>query len=493
MRWLGHPSSARQRCHGCRLPAPPEEVALRQVDGADEAVHRRVAAAEAEQPGRLLGHVHVNDDLGLVRPRLRRDVHLLEVSEVHELLACPLLLLQGVQVTLVQRDLTPQDLVLAADVAGNVDPLDVDLRPLGDLEGDVEDVLAGHRFRLRRHFVRGSADRAVESLDGLDAVADGRPVEDVTGLEADLPHDLLLWQERQAGRPHLADTELGPLDHGERDRHQRPLAVHLDVRRLDAGLDVAVIVVEQDDPLDVLVESLPLDLTAEDEVLPLARREVVLDERLAEPRVALDDDLVDLDLPPLGDAEHHAHVAVGELLDVRGDLHLEVALVLVEVAQLPDRALDVHRVVDPPQLEIDLFLEVLRLQLLVAREAHVTHERPLLYDEGDLDAALEVLDPHLHVIEESKAEDRADVLRQEVRVEGGADGALHAAEDDGVLDAPGAFDRELLDDDGGLSRCWPLGSRELGEGEDDHHDDDNGETDSTRCRHRALRSVRTAS
>ena len=227
--------------------------------------------------------------------------------------------------------------------------------------------------------------------------------------------------------------------------------------------------------------------------MPLARREVVLDELLAEPRVALDDDRVDLDLPPLGDAEHHTHVGVGELLDVRGDLDLEVALVLVELAQLLDRALDVHRVVDPPQLEIDLFLEVLRLQLLVARETHVAHERPLRHDEGHLDAALEVLDPHVHVIEEPEAEDRADVLREEVRVEGGTDGALHAAEDDGVLDAPGAFDRELLDDDGRLSPRRSLGSRELGEGEDDHHGDDNGETDSTRCRHRDLRSVRTAS
>src|SRR3990170_476610 len=58
-----------------RLPAAAEEVALRQVDRADEAVHRRVAAADAEEAGRLLGHLDVDDDLRLVGPGLRRQVH----------------------------------------------------------------------------------------------------------------------------------------------------------------------------------------------------------------------------------------------------------------------------------------------------------------------------------------------------------------------------------------------------------------------------------
>src|SRR6059058_1474120 len=140
-------------------------------------------------------------------------------------------------------------------------------------------------------------------------------------------------------------TLLRPLDDREGDRHARFLAVHRHIGRLDSGLDVAVVVIELDDPLDVLLEPLALNLAPENEVLPLLRRERRLELTVREPLVAREPDPVDLDLAPLDDVEHHAHVAVGELLDIRCQLDLEVPLVLVEVPELLDGALDVHRVV----------------------------------------------------------------------------------------------------------------------------------------------------
>ena len=53
------------------LPALAEEVALREVESAEDAVLRAVAAADREEAGGLLGHVDVDDDLVLGRARER--------------------------------------------------------------------------------------------------------------------------------------------------------------------------------------------------------------------------------------------------------------------------------------------------------------------------------------------------------------------------------------------------------------------------------------
>src|SRR5947208_988833 len=441
--------AATGQTHG-DLPATPEEVTLREVDGADEAVHRREAAAEAEDARRALGDLDVDDDLRLVRPWLGGDLDFFEVAEVHELLAGPVLLLQRVEVPLVERDLAAEDLVLAADVAADVDTLDEHLGPLGDVERDVDDVLAGDLLRLGDDVHRCAADGAVEVLDAPEALAQLRPREHVPGLHLQLAPDLLLGEERDPVELDLADLELRSLDDREGDRHARLLTVHGHIGGLDAGLDVAVVVVELNDSLDVLVESLALHLAAEDEVLSLSGRERVLELALREPLVGLEEDPVDLDLTTLDDAEHHANVTVGKLLDVRRHLDLEIPLVLVEVPELLDGALDVYRVVDAAQLDIDLVLELRGLHGLVPGEVDVPDERPFVDDERHLHPALEVLDPHLHVVEEAQAEDRPDVLGEEGRVEGRADGGLDPAEHDGLLDPPRALDRDLLDDDRAL-------------------------------------------
>ena len=76
----------------------------------------------------------------------------------------------------------------------------------------------------------------------------------------------------------------------------------------------------------------------------------------------------------------------------------------------------------------------------MAGEVDVAHEWALGHHERDLHAALEILDPHLDVVEEAQAEDGLDVLREEGGVEGGADRALDPAEDHGFLHAPVALD-----------------------------------------------------
>src|SRR6266508_893979 len=437
-----------------------------------------MAAADAEEPRGSLDHVDVHDDLGLVRAGLRRDRHALEKAQVDELLPGPLPFLQRVEVPFAQRELAAQDLVLAPHVAADIDPLDVHLRPFRNFEGQVDLVGRSQLIALRIHVGRGAADRAVEIQNPLDTVADLHHRKDVAGLEFDLPEDLALRQERHARDLHRPDRELGTLQDDDRDRHARPLAIDCGVGRFHPSLDVAVVVVRGDDTVDVRVEALALYLAAQDEVLPFLRLHRVFKLVVRQSLVPAEHDCVDGHLAPLDDAEDQAHITVAELLDVRGDLNLEVSLVLVVVAELLHGALYVDGVVDATQFDVDLLLQRLPVRLLVTDEVDVAHERTLGHHEHDLHSALEVFDSQLDVVEEPEAEDGADVLGEEGRVERRADGALDAAEDHGVVDSPAALDLDVLDDDGGgLGRLRP---RRRGGEKACREDDDNGETHSSR-------------
>ena len=464
-----------------RLVALAQEVALGEVDGAHEAVGRGVAAADREDAGRLLGDLDVDDDLGLVGSGAGGDVDHVEVAEVDESLPGPRQLLQREQVTLDHGDLAPQDLVLGAHVAADVDALHVHDRPLDDLEHDVD-------LRLRRHLIgargdvgRGPADRAVEVGDAVDALAERRAGEDVPLLELELPAHLALGQQGHPGDADQVDVVLGTLHHPDHDRHPRPLPVHGDVVRFDPGLDEAVVVVEGQDAIDVLFELLALHGAPQDEVLALLDHHGLLDVAGRQSRVALDDDPIDGHAAALVDDEGDPHVAVRELLDLGGDLRLEVALFLVVLAELLASPLDVDGVIDAAELEVDLLQQGVGADLLVAGEVDVADERALGDHEHDPHPALEVLDPHAHVVEESEPEDPAKILAEEGGVEGAAELRLHPTQDHRLLDATVTLDREFFDEDGrGLLRARLQGQGEQDEGAE------NGEGCSPPGRHRAL-------
>src|SRR6266850_919153 len=132
---LGARAAAQAEEH---LPAPAEEIVLGEVEGAEGAVLGAVAAADGEEAGGLLRHLDVDDDLVLGGTRRRPRLHLLEVVQVAQLLLGPGELLGGEQVPLVHGDLAAQDLLLAPGIARDIDALDEDLGPFGDLEGDVD-------------------------------------------------------------------------------------------------------------------------------------------------------------------------------------------------------------------------------------------------------------------------------------------------------------------------------------------------------------------
>src|SRR5712692_8071700 len=444
------------------FPALAEEVALGQVDGAQRAVLGAEAAADGEEPRRLLSDVDVDDDLVLRRAGRGGRVDLVEVVQVREPLFRALHLRRREQLPFGHGDLTAQDLLFAPRVAADVDPLDEHFGTLGDLEGDVDleigQILSDVGVDVRRR----APDGPVHVGDALHGLAELRAREHVAGREKDPPFDFFERQHAVAGDVDPADVELRALDDDDLDGRPGVDPVDLDVGGLNPRLDVAVVVVELDDSLDVLVELLPLDGAAQDEEFPLLRQHDLLDLLGLEALRALDHDLFDGDLAPFGDAKGHGDVAVRQLLGVGRDSDLEIALFLVILLELLGRARDGDRVVDAAQLEVDLLLQGRGVELLVPGEEDVADERPLHHDEGQLDAALEVLDLQLHVVEEAQREDRPDVLGLAGGREGLSDLRADSAQNDGLLDPTIALNGEFLDEDLPLRRRRGLGETRAG-------------------------------
>ncbi len=280
--------------------------------------------------------------------------------------------------------------------------------------------------------------------------------EHVAWGELDAALDLLDGQDGRAGHVDAPDPELRALHDGDADDGFRPRPIDLDVGGLHARLDVAVVVVELHDALDVLIELLPLHRPGEDVVVPLLRGHDGLDVFGWEPVGPLDHDAVDGDLASLRDAERDRHVAIGQLLDVGGHRHLEVALLLVGLFELLRGPIDVDGIVDTAEPQVDLLGQRGRVELFVAAEDDVPHERPLDDDERDLDPAFKVLHLELHVVEEPEREDRPQILGEARRLKLCADLDAHTPENDGLLDAAIPLNHDVFDDDrrsSGWRRC----------------------------------------
>ncbi len=271
------------------LLAPAEEVPLAHVERGEEAVEAAVARADAEDAGRPFPHVDVHDDLVGRGSLLGVDVHLLEIAEVEQPLAAPHELLEREQLALGHAQLPPQNLLRALRVAGDVDPLDVDRPALDDRDAHVDLQVRQVVRRPGLDLGSGPAQLGVAIHDRADGVAQRPPVEDTALLEGHQLAKLLDREDLVARDRDGARVELRPLHHAHAECDLLPREVGHDLGGLHARLDVAVVGVELEDTVHVVVEHLALHgREGEDPVQSLLRRHRVLDlargERACSPR-----------------------------------------------------------------------------------------------------------------------------------------------------------------------------------------------------------------
>lgn len=162
-----------------------EEVALGQADVAERAVGGREAGTEGKLASRLLGHLHLDDDLVGGAAAGGPDVHRLEEAQVAYALLGAAQQGQIVGVALGEPELAANHLVQGTDIADDVDPLDIDPGPLVDLEDEVDQKLVRIQLGDRIHFGEGIAELAEPVGQRLDRLLDLGRVVDVARLRGD--------------------------------------------------------------------------------------------------------------------------------------------------------------------------------------------------------------------------------------------------------------------------------------------------------------------
>jgi hypothetical protein len=133
--------------------------------------------------------------------------------------------------------------------------------------------------------------------------------------------------------------------------------------------------------------------------------------------VADERDAANADLLVLLDMEAQEHFVALLRDDFALDLGEEVALLGVLIADLLHGASHRRLAQHGAGLDLDLFLEVVAVDVRVAVELDLRHGRSLAHDEAQHHAAVAALEVDLDVFEEAGCVELADVLRESGRRE----------------------------------------------------------------------------
>ena len=189
-----------------------------------------------------------------------------------------------------------------------------------------------------------------------------------------------------------------------------------------------------------------------------AREDLLVGER----RIADYVHLADLRAVSLDDIDRDAHFVVAEVFDVRRDFRAVLAAAVVLLGQRAGHVLE-HRAVERLALrEADVrerFLQVVVLDVLVARELELRDRRPLEHEYDERVAVLAKLD----VLKEAGLEERADRLARPLLIDAVADVYRQVVVDRAFGDPLRAFDAEVADDERIESRARREGRREARE------------------------------
>ena len=277
--------------------------------------------------------------------------------------------------------------------------------------------------------------------------------------------EVLLGHDHLADELHVGDRVALPFRHADRDENVALVRGDRDLDVVPAEVREAAVHVERLEFLQVALERLlRVTVVLLDEREPVAGVQLEAREDLlvGERRIADDVHLADLRAVSLDDIDRDAHFVVAEVFDVRRDFRAVLAAAVVLLGQRAGHVLE-HRAVERLALrEADVrerFLQVVVLDVLVARELELRDRRPLEHEYDERVAVLAKLD----VLKEAGLEERADRLARPLLIDAVADVYRQIVVDRAFGDPLRAFDAEVADDERIESRARREGRREARE------------------------------
>ena len=454
-----------------QILALAEQVALMDADIGERTVRGRIADADLELAGRLLLDIGMDDRLvGRAAGRIG-DIDLLEEAEIVDALLGAVELRRVERIAFDQAELAADDAVLRAEVAGDVDALDINLRTFLHVIGDVDRMGVGVALDRRIDLHEGIAAIAERVADGADRAVDQIGVVPIAlaRREQRLQHFRVDVFQR-VGQVDLAEMVARAFLDGEGDEEARAIGRQLGDRRDDAEIGIALRQIEFAQQLAVIRQAIRIvGVVAREEAPParLLRRDDVAQRRFAELVVAEEGDAADAGRWPFVDLEDEVDAVLRQLDHFRLHRRGEVAGAAIELENADDVSLHLFPREDETRTELDLAVEVVVRELRIALELDAVDDRVLDHvDDQRIALAL-----HAHVGEQAggiKSLQRSIELRRVVDLAGlnlevGADGV--------GIDALRAVDANLADDIAGRSLRNHV-DRGHGRGQRDQADDE---------------------
>ncbi len=431
--------------------AVPEQVVLRQLRLAEEALAAGEAEADLEGAGQLLLDRHLEDHLVVARSAPAVDLDVVEEPQRRHALLGDAHGRAVVEIPLVDAHLAADDLVARLVVADQLDLLDGDQVALLEHVGQIDGLLLRVDGRVGGDVGVGIALVLVDVEQPLHVGLQARLGEALPWAGDDEREQLLARHQQIPGHVDLADVVGLALVDGHGDVDEPLVGRQLDGRLAELHVDVADVEVHPlEDDLVALEGLLAVGAGAGEEAEEGAlggehgRLELFGGEGL----VADEADLPHGHLGVLVDDEDDVDLVVGQRADGRRDLGEEVALLDVLLLHLLGRLAHRLHVEDLELLDLDGVLEVVLGQLFVALELDLADGGLLVDDDGQRVAGerrRRMRDVELDVAEVAHlphGEEGVLQLRLVVRVAGleGEDGL------DGVgLHATVALDLDLRD------------------------------------------------
>src|SRR6185312_3872915 len=349
-----------------------------------------------------------------------------------------------VGVALADIELAADDVIARADVAADVDALDVGARALFHDEGEVDRVGLGVAVAARANIGEGVA--AARGLDGhrLDALLHQVGVVDAARAELDLAaHDGRIDRAHVRDDVDLADLVLRALVDGEGDDEALLGRVVLTDRREDSHVGVAVLEVEAAQEVAVGLDAVRIvDVGGLQEAQPVADRGL---DHAPEParRISVRADEADVlhaGLLAFADVEDEVHAVVRQFDDLRRDGDVEAAAAVIDFDDALDVGLHGRLRQRAARLRLHFGLELIVLGLLVALEGDLIDDRVFRHDDDD--AAAGVVD--VHVGKQAGGVEAFQALVDLGRAEPAARAGVEIRPDGAGLDAAVALDLDRV-------------------------------------------------